>query len=134
MLVLILYVTVHNFSVESGTSIKQWIKYLDQGHNAVSRMRLEPVTPWSRVKHPSTEPLLISRINIFNPMLLFFFFTGFIRCSFDVMWLADIDTAFPVAMYHPQKAERFKPLDLLLSIYLIVFVCLCDWVYVSVLL
>ena len=30
---------------------------LAQGHNAVTPMRLEPATPWSRVKHSTTEPL-----------------------------------------------------------------------------
>ena len=30
---------------------------LAQGHNAVARVRLEPATPRSRVKHSTTEPL-----------------------------------------------------------------------------
>ena len=30
---------------------------LAQGHNTVTLMRLEPATPWSQVKHFTTEPL-----------------------------------------------------------------------------
>ena len=30
---------------------------LAQGHNTVAPVRLEPVAPQSRVKHPTTEPL-----------------------------------------------------------------------------
>ena len=30
---------------------------LGQGHNAVTLVRLEPVTPWSRINHSTTEPL-----------------------------------------------------------------------------
>ena len=30
---------------------------LAQGHNTVTPVRLEPAATWSRVKHPTTEPL-----------------------------------------------------------------------------
>ena len=30
---------------------------LAQGHNVVMSVRLEPTSPWSRVKHSTTEPL-----------------------------------------------------------------------------
>ena len=38
------------------TRTKQRIKSLAQGHNTVPPVRLEPATPQSRVKHPTTEP------------------------------------------------------------------------------
>ena len=59
---LILYFPVNIFIVMSGqvfldlTRIKQSIKCLVQGHNAVLPVRLEPATPLSRVKHSTTEP------------------------------------------------------------------------------
>ena len=60
---LILYVTVSNCSVLLGrvflgwTSIKQGLKCFAQGHNAVTRVRLEPTALWSRVKCSTTKPL-----------------------------------------------------------------------------
>ena len=59
---LIIYFPNNNFSVMSGrvvlglTSTKQRIKYLAQGHKAVSPVSLEPTTPRSQVKHSTTEP------------------------------------------------------------------------------
>ena len=53
----------NTFSVMSGrvfigrTSTKQDLMCLAQGHTAVTPVRLEPVTPRSRVKHSSTDPL-----------------------------------------------------------------------------
>ena len=38
---------------------------LEQGHNAVMLVRLEPTAPQSRVKHSTTEPLC-SLINVFS--------------------------------------------------------------------
>ena len=60
---LILYVQVNNFQlcwdrsswVEPVT--KQGLMCLAQGHNSVTSVRLEPATPWSQVKHSTTEPL-----------------------------------------------------------------------------
>ena len=55
---LILYVPVDNFSFIPGLN-----KYLARINvscsrtNAVTLVRLEPSTPWSRVKHSTTEPL-----------------------------------------------------------------------------
>ena len=60
---LILYVPVNNFSVMSGviflhlTSTKLGLMRRAQGHNTVTLVSLEPATPWSQVKHSSTEPL-----------------------------------------------------------------------------
>ena len=60
---LILYVLVNIISVMLGlvflglTSSKLGSMCLAQGHNAVMRVRLEPVAPRSRVKHSTTEPL-----------------------------------------------------------------------------
>ena len=48
----VLYVPVNNFSVISSTM--QGLISLAQGHNAVTPVRLEPATPWSRVKHSTT--------------------------------------------------------------------------------
>ena len=54
---------VNNFAVMSGwvflgwTSTKQWLMWLAQGHNSLMLVWLEPATPWSRVKHSTTEPL-----------------------------------------------------------------------------
>ena len=39
------------------TSTKQGLMCLAQGHNTVPWVRLEPATPYSRVKHSATEPL-----------------------------------------------------------------------------
>ena len=69
---LILYVPVNNFSVMPGrvflgwTSNKQGIKCLAQGHNAGTPLRLQPATPWSRVKNSTTDPLcsLASGVNL----------------------------------------------------------------------
>ena len=53
----ILYNSVNSISVISGqvfmglTSTKQRINCLAQGHNAVALVRIEHVTPRSRVKH-----------------------------------------------------------------------------------
>ena len=44
--------------------------YLAQGHNAVTPVRLKPATPWSRVKHSTTEPLrslLLRKTHFFIP-------------------------------------------------------------------
>ena len=60
---LVLYVSVNNLSVTSrqvflgSTSTKLGLMCLAQGHNAVMRLRLEPLALWSRVKHSTTEPL-----------------------------------------------------------------------------
>ena len=57
----IFYVPVNNFSVMSGRvyldwkSTKQGLMCLAQGYNAVTRMRHEPATSRSRVKHSTTE-------------------------------------------------------------------------------
>ena len=40
---------------------------LAQGHNTVTRVRLEPAAPWSRVKHSTTEPLC-SPLTLLKPM------------------------------------------------------------------
>ena len=37
---------------------------LAQGHNAVAPVRLEPVDPWSQVKHTTTEPLHSQYLNL----------------------------------------------------------------------
>ena len=39
------------------TSTKHVLMCLAQRHNALTPVRLESATPWSRVKHSSTEPL-----------------------------------------------------------------------------
>ena len=39
------------------TSTNQGFMCLTQGHNAVTPVRLKPATPWSQVKHSTTEPL-----------------------------------------------------------------------------
>ena len=63
LLDLILNVPINNFSVISGwvflcrTSTKQGLMRSAQGHNTVTPVRLEPVTPRYRVKHSTTEPL-----------------------------------------------------------------------------
>ena len=60
---LIIYCPVNNFLVMSGRifmglpSTKQGLLCLAQGHNTVTPVRLEPPTPWSRVKLSTTEPL-----------------------------------------------------------------------------
>ena len=60
---LIHYFPVNNLSVMSGrvflgwTSTKQGLMCFAQGHYAVTRMRLKPATPWSLVKHSTTESL-----------------------------------------------------------------------------
>ena len=63
LLILILYVPVNDFSFMLGqvflcwTSTKQGLMCLAQGHNPVMQVRLKPTTPWSRVKHYTTQPL-----------------------------------------------------------------------------
>ena len=60
---LIPYVPVNTFSVISEwvflgwTSTKQGLMCLAQGHNTVTPVRLEPLTPRSQVKYSTTEPL-----------------------------------------------------------------------------
>ena len=62
-------------------TIKQRIKYLAQGHNAVHPVRLEPATPQSREKHSTTEPPHFSRqslyINVSSPWCHGFRFATF---------------------------------------------------------
>ena len=59
----ILFVPVNNFSVMSDSvflglaSTKQGLMCLDEGHKAVTPVRLEPATPRSRVKHSNNEPM-----------------------------------------------------------------------------
>ena len=60
---LILYAPVNSFSDMSGrvflgwTRTKQGLICLAEGHNTVMTVRLEPATPWSPVKHSTSEPL-----------------------------------------------------------------------------
>ena len=60
---LVLYVPVNNFLVMSGwvflgwTITKQGLMCLAQGHNAVTPVRLEPLTPRSWNMHYTTGPL-----------------------------------------------------------------------------
>ena len=54
--VLMIYVTVNNFSFMAGRflglrSSKQRIKALANGRNPVPPVSLEPVTPWTQVEH-----------------------------------------------------------------------------------
>ena len=48
--------------IQGLTSTKQKIKCLAQEHDAVPPVRLDPVTPRSRVKHSTTEPLHSSKV------------------------------------------------------------------------
>ena len=63
LLDLILYIPVNNFSVILGrlflglTSTKQGFKFLAQGHNEVTSVRLDLATLGYQVKHSTTEPL-----------------------------------------------------------------------------
>ena len=66
---LILYIPVNSFLVMLGTwdgssrvdpALSRGQKCLAQGLNAVFPVRLEPITPLSRVKHSTTESVLLT--------------------------------------------------------------------------